>query len=51
MIDASRTVNNPGTSETITFLETSEESGGIRSVGLAIHPVTLCHRRPRDIAR
>jgi quercetin dioxygenase-like cupin family protein len=34
MIDASRTVNNPGTGETITFLETSEESGGTRVVAL-----------------
>jgi hypothetical protein len=31
MIDASRTVNNPGTSETITFLETSEERAAVRA--------------------
>jgi len=34
MSDAYRTVGNPGTGETITFLETSEESGGARVVAL-----------------
>ncbi len=34
MSDAYRTVGNPGTGETITILETSEESGGARVVAL-----------------
>jgi quercetin dioxygenase-like cupin family protein len=34
MSDAYRTVDNPGTGETITFVETSEESGGARVVAL-----------------
>jgi quercetin dioxygenase-like cupin family protein len=34
MSDAYRTVDNPGTGETITFVETSEASGGARVVAL-----------------
>ena len=34
MSDAYRTVSNPGTGETITFVETSDESGGERVVAL-----------------
>lgn len=34
MSDAFRTVHNPGTGETITFLETSEDTGGARVVAL-----------------
>ena len=34
MSDAYRTIDNPSTGETITFVETSEESGGARVVAL-----------------
>jgi quercetin dioxygenase-like cupin family protein len=34
MSDVYRTVDNPGTGETITFVETSEESGGARVIAL-----------------
>ncbi|HEV3169795.1 MAG TPA: cupin domain-containing protein, partial [Actinocrinis sp.] len=34
MSDLSRTVSNPGTGETITFLETSQETGGAHVVAL-----------------
>ena len=34
MSHAYRTVDNPGTGETITFVETSEASGGARVVAL-----------------